>query len=239
MKKLMTTFLVVLALALLPVTAHAAVKLSDTKITLTVGSKKQIYINNVTASVTVKWKSSNASVASVKDGLITAKKKGSAKITATVNKKALTCNVTVGTNASSNTSANPGEYQIGDTWKVKGLWTLKITSVQETNERNPYSDKKPKAVYIVTYTYKNLGYKNDYLEGLYLSLDERIVDSKGKMGYSYPGDVTYYPQMAPIGATCKAQVCIGVDNPGDFKIYVDEYGNNLDKHSAVFNAKVK
>lgn len=236
MKKLFTAFFVVMVLTTLPAHLFAAEKLSTQALTLKVGAKKQLYINNVTTSVTVKWKSSNASVATVKNGLVTAKKKGTAKITATVNKKALTCKVTV--SAKSITPSGSGEYQIGETWKVKGLWTLKINSVEETSDRNEFSDKKPKAVYIVTYTYKNLGYKSDIMDGLYLSINDKVVDAKGKMGYSYPGDVAYYPQETPIGATCKAQVCIGVDNPGSFKLYVDEYGNNYDKHSAVFNVKV-
>ena len=44
------------------------------------------------------------------------------------------------------------------------------------------------------------------------------MDSTGKMGYSYPGDVTKYAQSVPVGAFCEAQACIGVDNPGSFKI---------------------
>ncbi len=43
----------------------------------------------------VTWKSSNKSVAAVKNGKVTAKKKGTAKITATVRGKKLTCKVTV------------------------------------------------------------------------------------------------------------------------------------------------
>lgn len=29
------------------------------------------------------------------------------------------------------------------------------------------------------------------------------------MGYSYPGDVNYYPQETPGGATCKAHLITG------------------------------
>lgn len=238
MKKHVAKILLLLALILLPATAAwSAPKLSETKVSLQVGKTKQIYINNVTTSVTVKWSTSNKNVATVKDGLVTAKKKGSVTIKAKVNSKTLSCKVTV---AEKSSTAKSTDYQIGDTWKVKGLFSLKINSVEETTDRNPYDDHNPKAVYIVTYTYKNLGYTDTTMGGLYISLGDKIVDAKGSMGYEYPGDVTYYPKATPIGATCKAQVCIGVDHAGDFKLYVDEYDSDyINKYSAVFDIKVK
>ena len=60
----------------------------------------------------------------------------------------------------------------------------------------------------------------------------------GKMGYSYPGDVTLYPQETPVGASCEAQACIGVDNPGNFKINFSMYDGNTKKQSAVFEIEV-
>lgn len=80
--------------------------------------------------------------------------------------------------------------------------------MEETKDRNEYSDKNPAAVYVVTYTYENIGYVDE----------DGIVDSTGKMGYSYPGDVTKYAQSVPVGAFCEAQACIGVDNPGSFRM---------------------
>ena len=64
--------------------------------------------------------------------------------------------------------------------------------MEETKDRNEYSDKNPAAVYVVTYTYENIGYVDEdgIMDGLYVSLEDGIVDSTGKMGYSYPGDVT-------------------------------------------------
>lgn len=124
-----------------------------------------------------------------------------------------------------------GRYKIGETWTVDGQWSLTVNSVQETAERNEYSDTHPAAVYIVTYTYTNLGKSG----GLFLSMENKIVDSSGKMGYSYPGNLAMFPQDAPVGATCEAQACIGVDNPGSFEIYMDEYDDAENKQSAVFS----
>lgn len=144
------------------------------------------------------------------------------------------------TNATSTETKNV--YGIGDTWTVDGQWSLTINSVTPSNYRNEFSDKTPAAVYNIDYTYTNIGYEdpNEIADGLYLSLDlGSIVDSAGIMGYSYPGDVTSYPQAAPVGATCNAQACIGVDNAGNFTIRMTQYDGNNEKQSAQFNIVVE
>lgn len=135
-------------------------------------------------------------------------------------------------------STSQSEYKIGETWIVEGQWKVTVDSVEETSDRNEYSEKQPAAVYVLTYTYENLGYQDDYSDGLFISLDDGIVDSAGKMGYSYPGDITMFPQETPISASCQAQVCIGVDNPGNFKINYNNYDGNSQKQSAVFNIEL-
>lgn len=139
---------------------------------------------------------------------------------------------------SSTKSTSKDTYKIGETYVVEGQWKITVDSVEATDERNEYSDKKPNAVYVVTYTYENIGYESDYSDGLYIDLEDGIIDSAGKMGYSYPGDVTLYPQETPIGASCEAQACIGVDNPGSFKINFTDYDGNGEKQSAVFEIMV-
>lgn len=73
--------------------ADQKVKLSRTKLTLKVGEKKTLklyYAKNVT------WKSKDSKIATVsKKGVVTAKKKGTTKITATVKKKKYSCKVIV------------------------------------------------------------------------------------------------------------------------------------------------
>lgn len=101
-----------------------------------------------------------------------------------------------------------------------------------------YSEKTPAAVYIVDYTYKNLGFEDDYADGLYMSLDNCIEDNVGFMGYSYPGDVTHYPQEAPVGAVCKAQACIGVWHKGNVQFVVTRYDGNDVRQSAKFFVEV-
>lgn len=134
-------------------------------------------------------------------------------------------------------SPNGKAYLRGYTWVVEGQWELTITDVRETSERNEYSDKNPQAVYLVDYEYKNLGYE-DSMGGLFMTVNNSIVDSKGYMGYDYPLMVTDCAQVTPIGATCKATNVIGVDNAGDFTLNVSKYDSNSELYTATFNVKL-
>lgn len=125
---------------------------------------------------------------------------------------------------------NNPTYKIGETWIVNGQWELTIDSIEETTDRNEFENVRPNAVYIINYTYKNLGYENEIMEGLYFSIDDMVVDSTGLMGYTYAGDITYYPQSTPIGASCKAQDCFGVDNAGNLTLIIHKTdGNNIER----------
>lgn len=77
--------------------SNSAVKLNKKEVTLQVGEKTELTVKNGTKKVTdVKWKSKNPKIASVdKNGSVTAKKKGTAKITAVVDNKQLVCMVKV------------------------------------------------------------------------------------------------------------------------------------------------
>lgn len=135
---------------------------------------------------------------------------------------------------SSSTVNQPTTYSIGDTWTVDGQWSLTITGVRETTERNQFSDKTPGAVYIIDYTYTNLGYEGSIMD-LYITLNyETVVDSAGVVGYAYPLPTDRNPDETPIGATCNAQACIGVDNPGPFTLTVEEYDSYYTQHEATF-----
>ena len=71
------------------------ISLNKTKQTLYVGKTVQLKLKNAVAK-NVKWKSSKTKVAKIsKKGLVTAKSKGTSKITATYKKKKYTCTVTV------------------------------------------------------------------------------------------------------------------------------------------------
>lgn len=126
------------------------------------------------------------------------------------------------------------EFRIGDTWEVEGKFNLTVNSVSASDFRNQFDESNPSAVYVINYTYENLGLQED----LYISMESQIVDSAGKMGTSYPGDYTMYPQPVPTGANCEAEAWIAVENPGNFKIYVSVYDDDYNEHSAIFNLTV-
>lgn len=74
--------------------AASKVKINKSKVTLTVGQKKNLKVKNTAKKV--KWSSSKCRIADVdSNGIITAKKAGKAVITAKVGKKKYTCKVTV------------------------------------------------------------------------------------------------------------------------------------------------
>lgn len=76
------------------VTAEAAVKLSSSKTTMVKGQKKTLKVKGT--SKKVKWSTSNKKVATVSSkGVVTAKGKGTATITAKVGTKKYKCKVTV------------------------------------------------------------------------------------------------------------------------------------------------
>lgn len=133
-------------------------------------------------------------------------------------------------------------YEIGDTWTVAGQWSLTIDSVEEIDARNEYADTDPAAVYMITYSYENLGYedKDGLLNGLYIDLSMAgIVDADKKMGYAYPGDISLYPVETPVDAKCEAQACVGVDNAGNFKLNVSAYDSDGNEQKATFSVVVE
>lgn len=134
--------------------------------------------------------------------------------------------------------AEAAEYSIGETWTVEGQWSMTVNAVEETDLRNQFWNQTPAAVYVVSYTYTNLGYTDPLgvMNGLYIGVTDSIVDCANIMGYEYPIMVTNYPLETPIGATCKAQAAIGVDNAGlPVKLYVSQYDGHWNKQTAVFN----
>ncbi len=127
---------------------------------------------------------------------------------------------------------------IGETWTVDGQWSVTVTGVRETDSRSEYTEKNPEKVYIVEYTYTNLGYEDEIMDGLYIALDDMIIDSAGVMGYSYPGDTNKYPKTIKSGETCTAESCIGVEHDGDFRVSISKYDSEKNKQKETFNIKV-
>lgn len=134
------------------------------------------------------------------------------------------------------TSSESKEYGLGETWTVDGQWSLTVNSVSTTDYRNEFSEKAPAQVLIINYVYENIGYEDDFMDGLFFDLENgQIVDSDGFMGYSYPGEITDYAKETPVGAKCKAQSCIGLDSESaEVKIILSKYDGTGTEHTATF-----
>lgn len=102
-------------------TANATtIKINQTKLSLRVGKTYNLKVTGSTK--TAKWSTSNKSIATVSNsGKVTAKKKGTATITATVNSKKYTCKVTV------TTQYKDGNYEGSGTGFHNGTTTVSIT----------------------------------------------------------------------------------------------------------------
>ena len=156
------------------------------------------------------------------------------------NKKTATITVDVNDHNTYAAPANPvsldtsNSFHIGETWTVPGQWEMTITGVEMVSDRSNYIKYQPAAAYKVSYTYKNLGYESNILDGLYLDIDETSVSSTGYLGHSYNVGNIKYPQETPKNAACNAEAIIGLDAPGEFNIVVNQYDSNSKLQSAVF-----
>lgn len=124
---------------------------------------------------------------------------------------------------------------VGETWTIDGLCTVTVTGVAETKDRVADTKKDPIAVYYVEYSYTNLGYVSESADGIYVSIDETILDSAGQMGYSYPNPVKNEPRSTPVGETCTAQCCVGLEHVGPFQLLVNVNDPVFNAYTARFN----
>lgn len=136
-------------------------------------------------------------------------------------------------------SSESGTYGVGDTWTVDGEWSLTITSVTETERRDPIATDE-EHVYIIDYTYTNLGHEDETTGGLYMSIyndfsGDTLTDSRGQSGSISVLDVDNEPEDIPVGATCEAQDAICLENSGDFTLEIRRFDNEGNGHSATFN----
>lgn len=138
-----------------------------------------------------------------------------------------------------NGSSESSTYSVGDTWTVDGEWSLTITGVTETERRDPLATDE-EHVYIIDYTYTNLGHEDETTGGLYMSIyndfsGDTLTDSRGQSGSISILDVGNGPEDIPVGSTCEAQDAICLENSGDFTLEIRRFDNEGNGHSATFN----
>lgn len=118
------------------------------------------------------------------------------------------------------------KFKVGETWVEDGLWKITINSVTETDRRDEIGEEldryesTPGAVYIVNYTYENIGYEDEITDGLSVYLSGAVMEASGKESQYY----YYYlsrlndPEDISIGHKITAEEAIAVDTPGTFTI---------------------
>lgn len=110
--KKIQVFMLALIIALgvaVPSVSAAAPKLNKTKVTLTVGKSTTLKLNSAPKGQKITWSTSNKKIAAVSQkGKVTAKKAGTAVITAKVAKKKYTCRVTVKNKPADSSSDDSG-----------------------------------------------------------------------------------------------------------------------------------
>lgn len=119
------------------VASAAAVKISSSKLTLTVGQSKTLSLKNNKKAVT--WSSSKKSVATVSSkGKVTAKKAGTATITAKVGTKKYTCKVTVKAKKAENQTCKVADltFNVPNTVKTEIMTQDATTIMQISLEGN-------------------------------------------------------------------------------------------------------
>ena len=135
-------------------------------------------------------------------------------------------------------NAEEKNLTIDDTWEVPGLWKVKINSIKATDDRNEFEERQPAQVFVLNYTYENLGYEGDSMD-LYI-IPDRYMDDSRKMGYDYPGDRTLYPEELPIGGVVDAEAVFGVDNETKtVKIFFEQYDDDNNNHEVIFEIPVE
>lgn len=216
MKRFMTVVMIAIAIMLvLPFRAEAAPKLSKKKITLTVKKSATLSVKGSNKKK-VQWKTSHKKVVQIKKTKkqtsvkLVAKKKGTAKITATVGKKKLICKVTVNAKKSvkpSETPATPGKPSDNP-----------VKPSQPSNPSNPNTPNKPST------------------SGLWDGIKDIVI---GNGTLDYPGkDDKYYLGYTATTEEAKEYYMNGVALTGDGKptgLITGIYGKELHNGDTLFN----
>ena len=160
-KKLLSIFLMMLTVLIISVNAQAAVKISKKNATLIKGQSITLKVTGTTQKV--KWTSSKKAVATVtQKGVVKAKAKGTATISAKVGQKTYKCKVKVETpkinkKAAILNVANKLNLKIsGNTQKVK--WTTNKKTVATVTQKGVVTAKKAGTA-VITATISKKKYK--------------------------------------------------------------------------------
>lgn len=162
--------------------AKAKVKINKSKITLTVGKKAQLKVTGTKQKVT--WSSSNENVAVVSSkGKVVALKKGTAKITAKVQKKKYYCKVTVVQKETTKPTITPTDEPTAEPTIAPTVKPTATPTVVPSN--TPLDTYVTLAAYI-----KNNGEYDVNSDGV---INYSIYETERGNNASYLNQLAYYP----------------------------------------------
>lgn len=133
------------------------------------------------------------------------------------------------TNSTAATAKMP-TYKIGESVTVKnstGEYTVKITGVKETSDRNQFSDVEAKKVILISYEYENISYQSD------LSVSDfnmKAYDKENNLLESYPATEQKYGNSVSMGRKSNGVIAYALNSDSN---YVEiEYYDNVFNSSA-------
>ena len=131
-------------------------------------------------------------------------------------------------------------YGIGDKWIVDGQWEFSIKSVTEHYLCNKYNNAAEgyttEKVYIVEYTYKNVGYNEKLWFNGITDLD--AYDSQGVSIDTYSCAHTVGMDQCVVGTTGSSkQAFVVASNGNSMTIYVSKETENANGESHELTAK--
>ena len=127
------------------------------------------------------------------------------------------------------TDPNGATIRVGDTWLIDGLFSITINSITEANV-DTSSEPDIAAVYVIDYTYTNIGLKDD---DLYFSFTMDTTDAAGKEVDYYYLSESVSPDFIKAGETMNCKQAVSVSKKGALTSNQWAY-NDLDRYDADF-----
>lgn len=131
-------------------------------------------------------------------------------------------------------------YEAGEKWIVEGEWEFTVDSVSKHRLCNSFSNSSKNLsstedkVILITYSYKNLGYKG-FLQDLYFSTPTfKVYDDEGYAVDTYACTHVEYPEVCVVGTACKgAQVSYVVPSDCEYILLcIDTYTTMNENHES-------
>lgn len=116
------------------------------------------------------------------------------------------------------------EYKLNETVTVKtgqGEYTVKMTGVKETADRNQFSDIKAKKVILISYEYENKTYADDLSVS---SMNMKVYDKENNLLETYPASGTKYGSSVGTGRKSNGVIAYALNSDSNY-VEIEFYDN--------------